>query len=69
MFDGQRAPSPDGFVYGFSHFNQEKSSASKRGYSQVLSPDLTINPSHLVAPEVYRGVDTAPISSTLLCLA
>lgn len=44
LFDGRRAPSPDGFVYGFSHFNQEKSSASKRGYSQRCIVVLTQHP-------------------------
>ncbi|KAH9064018.1 hypothetical protein EDB87DRAFT_1786195 [Lactarius vividus] len=43
-FDGRRAPSPDGFVYGFSHFNQEKSSTSKRGYSQRCIVVLTQHP-------------------------
>jgi hypothetical protein len=50
LFDGRRAPSPDGFVYGFSHFNQEKCPTSKRGYSQVLSPDHAMTSSHR-----YRG--------------
>lgn len=29
-----RGPSPDGFVYGFSHFVQKRDPTSKRGYSQ-----------------------------------
>ncbi|KAH9168834.1 DUF1630-domain-containing protein [Lactarius sanguifluus] len=33
-----------GFVYGFSHFNQEKSSTSKRGYSQRCIVVLTQHP-------------------------
>lgn len=44
LFDGRRAPSPDGFVYGFSHFNQEKCPTSKRGYSQRCIVVLTQHP-------------------------
>ncbi|KAI0303677.1 hypothetical protein B0F90DRAFT_1626145, partial [Multifurca ochricompacta] len=43
-FDGRRTRSPDGFVYGFSHFNQKKSSTSKRGYSQRCIVILTQHP-------------------------
>ncbi|KAI0267715.1 hypothetical protein BC834DRAFT_869605 [Gloeopeniophorella convolvens] len=43
-FDDRRAPSPDGFLYGFSHFNQVKSAASKRGYSQRCIVVLTQHP-------------------------
>lgn len=38
----KRPPSVDGFVYGFSHFNQRKDASSKRGYEQVISDDLPI---------------------------
>jgi len=44
LFDTRRVPSPDGFVYGFSYFNQEKSTTSKRGYSQRCIVVLTHHP-------------------------
>ncbi|KAH9960935.1 hypothetical protein BC827DRAFT_1206394 [Russula dissimulans] len=44
LSDTRRAPSPDGFVYGFSYFNQERSTASKRGYSQRCIVLLTQHP-------------------------
>ncbi|KAH9972202.1 hypothetical protein BGW80DRAFT_1227904 [Lactifluus volemus] len=44
LFECHRAPSPDGFVYGFSHFNQVKAPASKRGYSQRCIVLLTQHP-------------------------
>lgn len=33
----RRPASPDGFIYGYSHFNQRRDAASKRGYVQVRS--------------------------------
>ena len=57
-FDTRRALSPDGFVYGFSYFNQVKSTTSKRGYSQVLPPIVRLRLLTSVVPEVYRGPDT-----------
>ncbi|KAN0120747.1 hypothetical protein V8E52_004016 [Russula decolorans] len=44
LFDSRRAPSPDGFLYGFSRFNQERSATSKRGYSQTCIVVLTHHP-------------------------
>ncbi|KAI0255025.1 hypothetical protein BJV78DRAFT_1180617 [Lactifluus subvellereus] len=44
LFDGRRGASPDGFVYGFSHFNQVKAPTSKRGYSQRCIVLLTQHP-------------------------
>ncbi|KAF8501566.1 hypothetical protein F5888DRAFT_1609074 [Russula emetica] len=44
LFDSRRAPSPDGFLYGFSRFNQERSATSRRGYSQRCIVVLTHHP-------------------------
>lgn len=43
-----RPPPVDGFLYGYSHFNQRKDAASKRGYVQVLTTSLTWNLSDIV---------------------
>ncbi|KAI9509798.1 hypothetical protein F5148DRAFT_1275067 [Russula earlei] len=44
LFDNRRELSPDGFLYGFSYFSQERSTNSKRGYSQRCIVLLTQHP-------------------------
>ncbi|KAI0067175.1 DUF1630-domain-containing protein [Artomyces pyxidatus] len=39
-----REPSPDGFLYGYSHFNLKRDSSSKRGYVQRSILILTHHP-------------------------
>lgn len=36
---GNRPPTKDGYIYGFSHFTQKRDESSKRGYRQVGALD------------------------------